>query len=149
GSNVVCPYLSRPNASIFWSYLAIQSFTVSTHCTKGSSASPTSTGIASFTFSAKLGLEHRGRRVPLLFTSPRTLLINSVRTDTKASRGSQHHQILAHFSTAMPNRVQRLRIHPPPIVPTCGHRCDRSSACDASILPSTAGWPPVPRVPTP
>src|SRR5712691_12716688 len=27
--------------------------------------------------------------------------------------GSQHHQILAHFSTAMPNRVQRLRIHPP------------------------------------
>src|SRR5713226_3560990 len=27
--------------------------------------------------------------------------------------GSQHHQILTHFSTAMPNRVQRLRIHPP------------------------------------
>src|ERR1700682_5559976 len=27
--------------------------------------------------------------------------------------GSQHHQILAHFSTAMPNRIQRLRIHPP------------------------------------
>src|SRR5262249_33232552 len=27
--------------------------------------------------------------------------------------GSQHHQILAHFSTAMPNRVQRLRIHSP------------------------------------
>src|SRR5216684_6717089 len=64
----------------------MQSFTLSVNCTKGSSASPTSTGIASFTFSAKLGLEHRGSRVPILFTSPRVVLINSVRTDTKASR---------------------------------------------------------------
>jgi hypothetical protein len=85
-SNVVCPYFSRPSSSIFWSYLAMQSFTVSTSCTKGCSASRTSTGIASFTFSAKLGLEHRGSRVPILFTSPRAVLINSVRTDTKASR---------------------------------------------------------------
>jgi hypothetical protein len=43
----------------------MQSFTVSTSCTKGCRASPTSTGIASFTFSAKLGLEHRGSRVPI------------------------------------------------------------------------------------
>src|SRR6266436_3440773 len=61
----------------------MQSFTLSVNCTKGSSASPTSTGIASFTFSAKLGLEHRGSRLPILFTSPRVVLINSVRTDTK------------------------------------------------------------------
>src|ERR1039458_4451498 len=36
---------------------------------------------------------------------------------------------------------------PAPSAPTCWHRCDRSSAYDASTLPSTAGWPPVLRVP--
>src|SRR5262249_13493390 len=32
---------------------------------------------------------------------------------SQAVPGSHHHQTLAHFATAMPNRVQRLRIHPP------------------------------------
>src|ERR1700757_4511627 len=99
-SNVVCPYFFRPSSSILSSYLSMHSFTVSTSCTKGCSASPTSTGIASFTFSAKLGLEQRGSRAPILFTSPRVVLINSVRTDTNASRAR---------STTRSWRTSRLR----------------------------------------
>ena len=78
----------------------MHSFTVFTSCTNGSSTSRTSSGIASFTFSAKLGLEQRGSRVPILFTSPRVVLINSVRTDTNASRAR---------STTRSRRTSRLR----------------------------------------
>ncbi len=46
--------------------------------------------------------------MPILFTSPRAVLINLRPAPTPRRPGGQHHQILAHLSTAMPNRMQRL-----------------------------------------
>ncbi len=112
-SKVVCPYFFRPSSSILWSYLAMQSFTVSTNCTKGSSASRTSTGIASFTFSCEARTRTpRQSCAHTLHQSSRG--VDQLRPHRhQCVPGSQHHQILAHFPTAVPNRIQRLRIHPP------------------------------------
>ena len=54
--------------------------------TNGSSASLTSAGSASSTLFGKLGLKHFGSLAPMLFTNPRVVLINCVRTVTNASR---------------------------------------------------------------
>ena len=94
---------------------------------------------------AKLGLEHRGSRVPILFTSPRVVLINSVRTDTCVP-SSQHHQIL---------RTSRLRCRIG--YNDCGQaarfgqlvRSMRSRIrLRRSTPPSIVGWPSAPRAPT-
>src|SRR5882762_7193878 len=64
----------------------MQSLSAAAIRTSGIRASRISTGTASSTFCAKLGLELLGSRVPKLFTSPRVALINSVRAATNASR---------------------------------------------------------------
>src|SRR5215831_884596 len=78
----------------------IESLSASANCTNGSSASRTFSGIASFTFCPKLGLEHLGNRAPILFTRPRVALISSVRAATNASRAR---------STTKSCRTSRLR----------------------------------------
>lgn len=70
----------------FVSYPWMQSLSAAVIRTSGSSASRISTGTASSTFCAKLGLEHLGSRVPMLFTSPRVALMSSVRAATNTSR---------------------------------------------------------------
>src|SRR5215469_7616267 len=64
----------------------MRSLSSSAKRTNGSSASLTSTGSISSTLSGKLGLEHLGSLAPILFTNPRVVLINCVRTVTNASR---------------------------------------------------------------
>src|SRR5262244_3281323 len=49
----------------------MQSLNASANRSNGSRASRTFSGIASFTFCPKLGLEHLGNRAPILFTRPR------------------------------------------------------------------------------
>src|SRR5215469_16095347 len=78
----------------------MQSLSASANCTNGSRASRTFSGIASFTLCPKLGLEHLGNRVPILFTRPRVALISSVRAATNASRAR---------STTKSCRTSRLR----------------------------------------
>src|ERR1700746_4100300 len=78
----------------------MQSLSASANCTNGSRASRTFSGITSFTFCPKLGLEHLGNRVPILFTRPRVALISSVRAATNASRAR---------STTKSCRTSRLR----------------------------------------
>src|SRR5215471_6574667 len=78
----------------------MQSLNASANRSNGSRASRTFSGIASFTFCPKLGLEHLGNRVPILFTRPRVALISSVRATTNASRAR---------STTKSSRTSRLR----------------------------------------
>src|SRR6516162_7068713 len=78
----------------------MESLSASANCTNGNRASRTFSGIASFTFCPKLGLEHLGNRVPILFTRPRVALISSVRAATNASRAR---------STTKSCRTSRLR----------------------------------------
>src|ERR1700756_318858 len=91
----------------------MQSLSASANCTNGSRASRTFSGITSFTFCPKLGLEHLGNRVPILFTRPRVALNQLGPCCHQRLPRSQHHQVLPHLSTAVPYRVQRLWIHPP------------------------------------
>src|SRR5246127_2424406 len=85
----------------------MQSLSASANCTNGSRASRTFSGITSFTFCPKLGLEHLGNRVPILFTRPRVALNQLGPCCHQRLPRSQHHQVLPHLSTAVPYRVQR------------------------------------------
>jgi len=132
---------SGPVLHLSGPYLAMQSFTV-LQLHQGKQRFPYLDRIASFTFCAKLGLEHRGSRVP--YFSPASRGVDQLRphrhqsSRVAAPPGSAH-------SDCDADRVQRLRIHAPNRA-TCWHRCD-PLALGRFDPPLTAGWPPTPRAP--
>src|SRR5499427_1096082 len=127
----------------------MQSLSASANCTNGSRASRTFSGIASFTFCPKLGLEHLGNRVPHTFHQTSGGVNQLGPCCHQRLPRSQHHQVLPHLSTAVPYRVQRLWIHPPQPRQLLGIDPIILALTPLRPPPSAAGWPPPPRVPHP
>src|ERR1700751_5520640 len=89
------------------------SLSASASCINGNTASRIPGGSASSTLERKLGLEHLGRRVPILFTRTSCSVDQLRSCRYQGIPRSQQHQVLPDFPTPVLDRVQRLWVHSP------------------------------------